>query len=111
MSSKEGTYHTRGLFFVLDLKFSNFVFYKLFTLYFTHYILWKIQGGGAMIGRTAEDTLLRLASQFPVVGVTGPRQSGKSTLVQEVFPEKRYIGSIKAYFFFLTSPMGACEIF
>ena len=44
-----------------------------------------------MIQRIAKDTLMRLAGQFPVVGVTGPRQSGKSTLVQEVFPEKRYI--------------------
>ncbi len=44
-----------------------------------------------MIQRIAKDALLRLASQFPVVGVTGPRQSGKSTLVQEVFPEKRYV--------------------
>ncbi len=44
-----------------------------------------------MIERLAKDTLLRLAQQFPVVAVTGPRQSGKSTLVQEAFPEKRYI--------------------
>lgn len=33
-----------------------------------------------MINRVAESALLRLASQFPVVGITGPRQSGKSTL-------------------------------
>ena len=32
-----------------------------------------------MIERTAKDALIRLASQFPVIGVTGPRQSGKST--------------------------------
>lgn len=44
-----------------------------------------------MIERTAQEALLRLASQFPVVGVTGPRQSGKSTLTQAVFPDKRYI--------------------
>ena len=44
-----------------------------------------------MIQRSAKDALMRLAGQFPVVGVTGPRQSGKSTLVQEMFPEKRYI--------------------
>ena len=44
-----------------------------------------------MIERLAKDTLLRLAQQFPVVAVTGPRQSGKSTLVQETFPEKRYV--------------------
>ena len=44
-----------------------------------------------MINRTAKDTLLRLASQFPVVGITGPRQSGKSTLAQNTFPDKRYV--------------------
>ena len=41
-----------------------------------------------MIERTAKETLIRLASQFPVVGITGPRQSGKSTLAQNTFPEK-----------------------
>ena len=44
-----------------------------------------------MIARLAQDALLRLAGEFPVVGVTGPRQSGKSTLVQAAFPGKRYI--------------------
>ena len=44
-----------------------------------------------MINRTAKEALLRLASQFPVVGVTGPRQSGKSTLTKAVFPNKRYV--------------------
>ncbi|MDO4987987.1 MAG: AAA family ATPase [Synergistes sp.] len=44
-----------------------------------------------MVKRKAELALLRLAGQFPVIAVTGPRQSGKSTLVQAVFPDKRYI--------------------
>lgn len=44
-----------------------------------------------MIERTAAKTLSRLASQFPVVGITGPRQSGKSTLAKMVFPHKKYI--------------------
>ena len=44
-----------------------------------------------MIKRTAEEALLRLASQFPIVGVTGPRQSGKTTLARAVFPGKRYV--------------------
>lgn len=44
-----------------------------------------------MINRTAKEALLRLASQFPVIGVTGPRQSGKSTLTKAVFPDKKYI--------------------
>ena len=44
-----------------------------------------------MIGRHAAETLKRLASQFPVIGITGPRQSGKSTLARMVFPDKKYI--------------------
>ena len=44
-----------------------------------------------MINRTAKEALLRLASQFPVIGITGPRQSGKSTLTKAVFPNKRYV--------------------
>ena len=44
-----------------------------------------------MIERKAKSALLRLASQFPVVAITGPRQSGKSTLAQATFPDKKYI--------------------
>lgn len=44
-----------------------------------------------MIERSAKDTLLHLASQFPAVGIMGPRQSGKSTLAKAVFPQKKYI--------------------
>ena len=44
-----------------------------------------------MIERTAKKALLRLASQFAVIGITGPRQSGKSTLAKMTFPDKRYI--------------------
>ena len=44
-----------------------------------------------MIERKAYDALMRLAEQFPVVGITGPRQSGKSTLTQYAFPDKKYI--------------------
>lgn len=44
-----------------------------------------------MIERAAKNALLRLASQFAVVGITGPRQSGKSTLAKMTFPEKQYI--------------------
>lgn len=43
-----------------------------------------------MIKRIAEDELRVLASQFRAVAVVGPRQSGKTTLVRSVFPEKAY---------------------
>lgn len=44
-----------------------------------------------MIPRTATSTLERLAKGFPVVALTGPRQSGKTTLAKSVFKEKTYI--------------------
>jgi len=44
-----------------------------------------------MIPRTAEKTLLRLAKGFPIVAVTGPRQSGKTTLAKLAFPKKPYL--------------------
>ena len=43
------------------------------------------------VERIAQKALERLASQFPIVGITGPRQSGKSTLAKMTFPDKKYI--------------------
>ena len=43
-----------------------------------------------MIPRLAEKTLLRYARGFPVICITGPRQSGKTTLAKMAFPKKRY---------------------
>lgn len=40
------------------------------------------------IPRTAELTLLKYLSAFPVVGLTGPRQSGKSTLLKELLKDE-----------------------
>lgn len=44
-----------------------------------------------MIRRNIQDSLQRLASTFPVVTVTGPRQAGKTTLCQQAFPDYDYI--------------------
>jgi hypothetical protein len=44
-----------------------------------------------MIPRTASATLHRLAAGFPVLVATGPRQSGKTTLVKSCFPDKPYV--------------------
>jgi predicted AAA+ superfamily ATPase len=44
-----------------------------------------------MIPRALTETVLRLAGGFPVVVVTGPRQSGKTTLVRAAFPDKPYV--------------------
>ncbi len=44
-----------------------------------------------MIPRTLTPTLRRLASTFPVVTLTGPRQSGKTTLCKAAFPDHTYV--------------------
>jgi len=44
-----------------------------------------------MIPRSASATLQRLAKGFPVVALTGPRQSGKTTLAKSAFPTKPYV--------------------
>lgn len=44
-----------------------------------------------MIRREITEKLLQLAGQFPVISLTGPRQSGKTTLLKDVFPDKAYV--------------------
>ncbi len=43
------------------------------------------------VHRSIESVLKNLLKQFPAVAVTGPRQSGKSTLLQKSLPEVRYV--------------------
>jgi predicted AAA+ superfamily ATPase len=42
------------------------------------------------IERDIEPELMYLASQYPVVMITGPRQAGKTSLARKTFPEKPY---------------------
>jgi predicted AAA+ superfamily ATPase len=46
---------------------------------------------GRILPREAETTLRRYARGFPVICITGPRQSGKTTLSKLAFPEKPYL--------------------
>lgn len=55
------------------------------------YNLQKRQYHHLMIPRHASDTILRLSRGFPVVAITGPRQSGKTTLARAAFPSKPYV--------------------
>lgn len=43
-----------------------------------------------MFQRDIQKELLNLAGDYPIVTVLGPRQSGKTTLVRAVFPDKPY---------------------
>ena len=44
-----------------------------------------------MYARQACSTLQRLARGFPILALTGPRQSGKTTLARACFPDKPYV--------------------
>jgi uncharacterized protein len=44
-----------------------------------------------LIARHAAPHLLKLARQYPALVITGPRQSGKTTLSQTTFPDKTYV--------------------
>lgn len=44
-----------------------------------------------MILRHLTPTLLRASRQYPVLSVTGPRQSGKTTLLRHTFPQHDYV--------------------
>lgn len=44
-----------------------------------------------MIPRQAQQTLERLAKGFPILVITGPRQSGKTTLARATFPAHDYV--------------------
>lgn len=43
-----------------------------------------------MIDRTIEPVFKNLVTKYPVVTITGPRQSGKTTLCRKVFPQLPY---------------------
>ena len=44
-----------------------------------------------MIQRELQSHVARLSGSYPVVTVTGPRQSGKTTLCRAVFGDKPYL--------------------
>lgn len=44
-----------------------------------------------MIDRHLSSCIKEAATQYPIVAVTGPRQSGKTTLCRELFPDYAYV--------------------
>jgi predicted AAA+ superfamily ATPase len=48
-----------------------------------------------LIQREIESHLRALMRYFPVVVLTGPRQSGKTTLLKELFPDHEYFNPLE----------------
>ena len=44
-----------------------------------------------MLARSAKKTLIELSKGYPVIAITGPRQSGKTTLAKHIFKKKPYV--------------------
>ena len=44
-----------------------------------------------MVDRTLKTKLLDLGTKYPVITLTGPRQSGKTTLLKHTFPDYEYV--------------------
>jgi len=66
-----------------------------------------------MIDREVSAKVLEYAAQYPVVTITGPRQSGKTTLCRMLFPDRPYV-SLEApeeRAFALQDPKGFLERF
>jgi predicted AAA+ superfamily ATPase len=60
------------------------------------------------IKRDIESILLKFAKQYPIVTITGPRQSGKTTLCRHAFPDKKYVSleNMDSREFAMTDPRG-----
>ncbi len=43
------------------------------------------------VHRHIETILGQVVRQYPIITITGPRQSGKTTLVRHLFPDKHYV--------------------
>ena len=63
--------------------------------------------------RQAESLLKRYLNAFPVVGMTGPRQSGKSTLAQHALPDYTYVtfDDLQSREFFIDDPQGFMQFY
>ncbi len=66
-----------------------------------------------MIARTITPKVLELLEKFPIVAITGPRQSGKTTLSKIVKPNYKYVNleNLSDREFAKTDPMGFLQTY
>ena len=49
-----------------------------------------LQKDASLIKRTLADYAQYIFTKYPIITITGPRQSGKTTLARQTFPDKPY---------------------
>jgi len=61
-----------------------------------------------MIKREVSPKIIQYSKQYPVVMITGPRQSGKTTICKALFPRKKYVSleSMETRNFAISDPKG-----
>ena len=65
------------------------------------------------IKRSIESIIIRYTQLFPVVAVTGPRQTGKSTTLANVFKDYKYVtfDDYRTIDFFANDPEAFMELY
>lgn len=63
--------------------------------------------------RHIEQTIIDYMDAFPVISLTGPRQSGKSTLLQQLYPDYTYVtfDDVKLRNFIQEDPDGFIQVY
>ena len=66
-----------------------------------------------MIAREIQNKVLRLVEKFPIIAITGPRQSGKTTLSKIIKPNYKYVNleNLSDREFALNDPIGFLETY
>ena len=66
-----------------------------------------------MIARSIQNKVLKLVEKFPIVAITGPRQSGKTTLSKIIKPNYKYINleNLSDREFAMNDPIGFLETY
>lgn len=88
-------------------KFANLRFNRRFANLYIIYLYFN------MIHRLLSTKIRALSEKFPIITLTGPRQSGKSTLLKNMFPDYSYVSleDLDMREFAATDPRGFINTF
>lgn len=86
--TRPGFFYKLGIVLLICKKLLTIIF--PFRIFVSNYTIFTATGL-PMIPREIAKIVIPKAAQMPVVVITGPRQSGKTTLAKAIFPEYDYV--------------------